>query len=162
MSKVVHLSNDAHAVAKVHCKENGLKMSDWVASLITRAITAESAPEPVVAPAPALVIAQPPVTSAPVQEESTGPRKKKLARLDEEEGVDGGVPVYARPPFWASGTEDVEDVEDAEDAEASENAASDEGKDLDEGERSEETEFSGSVDVGNSISELSPFQLPEV
>ena len=38
MSKVVHLSNEAHAAAKVYCKENGLKMSDWVASLITKAI----------------------------------------------------------------------------------------------------------------------------
>ncbi len=160
MSKVVHLSNDAHAVAKVYCKENGLKMSDWVASLITRAITAESAPEPVAVSAPALVIAQPPVLSAPVQEEPTGPRKKKLARLDEEEGGDGGVPAYARPPFWASSTEDTESAEAS--SEASENAPSDEGKDLDEGEGSDETGFSGSVDVGNSISELSPFQLPEV
>ena len=156
MSKVVHLSNDAHAVAKVYCKENGLKMSDWVASLITRAITAESAPEPVAAPAPAPVAAQPAAASAPIQEEPSGPRKKKLPRLEEEESSDDVVPAYARPPFWAIKTEEAEETSGA-----SEDTASDENRDLGEGEPSEETELSGSVDIGTSASGASPFLLPE-
>ena len=60
MSKVVHLSNDAHAAAKAYCKENGLKMSDWVASLITKAICVvqEPTPEPLPAPVQALAPAR--------------------------------------------------------------------------------------------------------
>ncbi len=34
MSKVIHLSEKAHARAKMFCKEHSLRMSDWVASLI--------------------------------------------------------------------------------------------------------------------------------
>ena len=38
MSKVVHLSDDSHNKAKEFCKDNRLKMSDWVAALIDDAI----------------------------------------------------------------------------------------------------------------------------
>ena len=44
MSKVVHLSDDAHAQAKDFCRVKGLKMSDWVAGLICQAIEAGSEP----------------------------------------------------------------------------------------------------------------------
>ena len=85
MSKVVHLSNEAHAQAKVYCKSRGLKMSDWVGSLIIDAISVHEEPapqEPV------------PVTNAP--------RKKQLPRTDDTvQSTDDGVPVYSQPPFWA-------------------------------------------------------------
>ena len=64
MSKVVHLSNEAHAAAKVYCKENGLKMSDWVASLITKAICLIQEPEPEPVP---VVVPQP--EPAPIEAE---------------------------------------------------------------------------------------------
>ena len=97
MSKVVHLSNEAHAVAKVFCKENGLKMSDWVASLITRAIVVDAPAEPEVISAPPPVIQ----TVAVVEEEvPTGPKKKKLLRLDEDAAEDDVMPAYSQPPFW--------------------------------------------------------------
>ena len=38
MSKVIHLSDQAHNNAKNFCKQHGLKMSDWVADLIVDAI----------------------------------------------------------------------------------------------------------------------------
>lgn len=38
MSKVIHLSDDAHNTAKGFCRQHGLKMSDWVAALIADAI----------------------------------------------------------------------------------------------------------------------------
>lgn len=38
--KVVHLTDDAHNLAKDFCKEKGLKMSDWVAALIRDAVAA--------------------------------------------------------------------------------------------------------------------------
>ena len=100
MSKVVHLCDEAHAAAKVFCKDNSLRMSDWVAALIDEAIAR----------------GQTDVTRTPVA------KKKPLKRLDEvrpvappplqqpvlqveEESVPvaepEGVPAYAAPPFWS-------------------------------------------------------------
>ena len=88
MSKVVHLSNDAHALAKVYCKSRGLKMSDWVGSLIIDAISAQEEPK------------------QPEQPQDVSlPRKKQLPRMDESiQSTADGVPVYAQPPFWAKKT----------------------------------------------------------
>ena len=85
MSKVVHLSNDAHALAKVYCKSRGLKMSDWVGSLIIDAISAQEEPK------------------QPEQPQDVSlPRKKQLPRMDDSvQSTADGVPVYAQPPFWA-------------------------------------------------------------
>ena len=88
MSKVVHLSNEAHAQAKVYCKSRGLKMSDWVGALIIEAITENEETKP---PEP--------------QVESTAPRKKKLPKTDDTvQSTEQGVPVYSQPPFWAKQT----------------------------------------------------------
>ena len=124
MSKVVHLSNDAHAAAKAYCKENGLKMSDWVASLITKAICVvqEPAPEPIPAPVQALAPAQPMSIAAAVaehqaaqaalaQEVEPASRKKRLARFDEEPLPDDGIPAYAKPPFWARTASTTEEAD---------------------------------------------------
>ena len=40
MSKVVHISDEAHAKAKAYCKQNDLRMSDWVGELIYQATEA--------------------------------------------------------------------------------------------------------------------------
>ncbi len=127
MSKVVHLSDDAHNKAKAFCKQHGLKMSDWVADLITeavvtgrtepgkapppRSITVTAAPvmqaqmpvtERIMAPPP-----PPPPMAAPVHH---GPPKKKLERFEEKTNGNAaaaaaaesdGVPPWAAPPFWA-------------------------------------------------------------
>ena len=54
MSKVVHLSDDAHNLAKDYCTKLGVKMSDWVADLIIRAITGTlPTTRPAAQPAPA-------------------------------------------------------------------------------------------------------------
>ena len=99
MSKVVHLSNDAHAEAKVFCKARGLKMSDWVGSLILEAISAQTQEE--VEPAP-----------VPVQEVPAVPRKKKLPEMDDTvQSADDGTPVYAQPPFWAKPKPESEEKE---------------------------------------------------
>ena len=37
MPKVIHLPESAHRTAKKFCKEHGLRMSDWVATLIDEA-----------------------------------------------------------------------------------------------------------------------------
>ncbi|MBI3179286.1 MAG: hypothetical protein HYZ27_06465, partial [Deltaproteobacteria bacterium] len=88
MSKVVHLSEDAHRRAKDFCHERGLKMSDWVAQLIEDAIVSADVP------------AEPKLRNLM-------PKKKILDRLDavsapppREERVDT-VPAWAQPPFWS-------------------------------------------------------------
>ena len=92
MSKVVHLSNEAHAQAKVYCKSRGLKMSDWEGALIIETISENEEtkqPEP--------------------QVEPTAPRKKKLPKTDDTvQSTEQGVPVYSQPPFWAKQTVDTE------------------------------------------------------
>ena len=120
MSKVVHLSDDAHNLAKDYCTKLGVKMSDWVAELIVRSITgttptarpAQAAPTPKPAHHPAAPPeAPPPQTNraAPATKPaehtaaaSTGPKKKPIVRLDVRPQTDeSGVPAYAAPPFWA-------------------------------------------------------------
>ena len=88
MSKVIHLSNEAHGLAKQYCKSKGLKMSDWVGSLIIDAISAQEEPK------------------QPEQPQDVSlPRKKQLPRMDESvQATADGVPVYAQPPFWAKKT----------------------------------------------------------
>lgn len=92
MSKVVHLSDEAHQQAKVFCKERGLKMSDWVATLIHGAI-ADGRTD----------------TDA----RSLVPKKRILERLEAKiqpqpqvhvPAPEEDVPAYARPPFWADNT----------------------------------------------------------
>ena len=86
VSKVVHLSNEAHAQAKVYCKSRGLKMSDWVGSLIIDAISVQEEPKPPEQP-----------------QDVSAPRKKQLPRMDDTvQSTDDGVPVYSQPPFWAA------------------------------------------------------------
>ncbi len=87
MSKVIHLSDDAHNKAKAFCKEHSLKMSDWVASLIAIAIDSGAPPQP----APSSNV------RALVQ------KKKHVERYEEEpQNTPDGLPVYASPPFWAA------------------------------------------------------------
>ena len=79
MSKVVHLADSAHRRAKEFCKLHGLRMSDWVATLINEAIAKGRTDTNV----RALV-----------------PKKKILEKLETKPQMDDGVPVYAQPPFW--------------------------------------------------------------
>ncbi len=80
MSKVVHLSEEAHAKAKVHCKSRGVRMSDWVAELIEKALVAPAAVTP---------------------ERTLLNQRKQLPRLETAPKTDSeGVAVYAAPPFW--------------------------------------------------------------
>lgn len=102
MSKVIHLSDNAHNAAKNFCKQHGLKMSDWVADLVADAIQ-NNRVDPRTAPRPT-----PP---APVQTQapqaSSGPPKKRLEQINERPAPSSGViasevPPWAAPPFWAS------------------------------------------------------------
>ena len=88
MSKVVHLSDKAHRRAKEFCKLHGLKMSDWVATLIDEAVDKGR---------------------TDVKVRGMVPKKKILDRLEqvaveaeaqEEVEVEEKAPAYARPPFW--------------------------------------------------------------
>ncbi|OGQ91658.1 MAG: hypothetical protein A2289_19400 [Deltaproteobacteria bacterium RIFOXYA12_FULL_58_15] len=82
MSKVVHLSEEAHIRAKDFCKLHSLRMSDWVATLIDEAITKGR-------------------TDTNVR--TLVPKKKILEKLEAKPQMDdAGVPVYSRPPFWNS------------------------------------------------------------
>ena len=123
MSKVVHLSDEAHNKAKAYCKRFGLKMSDWVAVLIERAMNdagtlhavtdaseASTARESVhsLHRASGVVVAVPgqPTTvetAAPSAEVHTlQSKKKKLERMDvEPQRTEDGLPPYAAPPFWS-------------------------------------------------------------
>jgi hypothetical protein len=84
MSKVVHLTNDAHRRAKDFCAERGLRMSDWVAALIDEAINKGRAETTV---------------------RELVPKKKILEKLETKPQIaDDGVPVYSKPPFWHSRT----------------------------------------------------------
>ncbi|RYF11105.1 MAG: hypothetical protein EOO40_03925 [Deltaproteobacteria bacterium] len=84
MSKVIHLSDDAHNQAKAFCKTHGLKMSDWVAGLIDAAIGGESlsgTSSKVLAMVPKKKMVEPPAAGVAMGDE---------------------LPVYAAPPFWAA------------------------------------------------------------
>ena len=116
--KVVHLSDDAHELAKAYCKDSGMKMSDWVAMLIKRAVE----PQPqVTAPAPAPVMSHPAIRevaprmpeqrpasfnassfgSSAAASASNPSLPKKKPMLRELSSDEDQVPVYAQPPFWA-------------------------------------------------------------
>ncbi len=126
MSKVIHLSDDAHNTAKGFCKQHGLKMSDWVAALIADAIATgrvnPSQPRIVAPPPPpppvhtTVQVHVPPQVVTPVQTHapvaaimvppppSNSPPKKKLERFREEATASNdGMPPWAAPPFWAGG-----------------------------------------------------------
>lgn len=126
--KVVHLSDDAHELAKAYCKDSGMKMSDWVAMLIKRAVDPVPAPaamQHTVAPAPTVMHPairepvrethaqvmmptnhNPPMSARPQSNgndeglRSLQPKKKPMLRELSSEN-DDVVPVYAQPPFWA-------------------------------------------------------------
>jgi hypothetical protein len=90
MSKVIHLSDEAHNKAKAFCKEHGLKMSDWVAGLIDAAVAGGFGPVGRVAQGNVRALVQ---------------KKKLLENYTETNGTaDDGLPVYAAPPFWAKAT----------------------------------------------------------
>lgn len=80
--KVVHLADDAHELAKAYCKDSGMKMSDWVAMLIKRAVEPGKP-----APAPQAPMAQyaPQSYAAPVvathQESSYAARNDHYNRI---------------------------------------------------------------------------------
>lgn len=82
-TKVVHLSTDAHTLAKEYCKERGLKMSDWVANLIRHSVS-ETRKEAVVNNVRDLV-----------------PKKRVGADDDKHEVEESTTPAWAQPPFWA-------------------------------------------------------------
>jgi hypothetical protein len=85
MSKVIHLSDDAHNKAKEFCRQHELKMSDWVAGLIAAAITHGDAS----------------VESAVNNVRSLVSKKKFIEHVDEAPAMgEDGLPVYASPPFW--------------------------------------------------------------
>lgn len=117
MSKVIHLSDDAHNKAKAFCKEQGLKMSDWVAALIAREI-ANGGSEP--APGHSSSASSngngngngastgtgnSTGTPAAVLEDNVRAlvQKKKVLEHYEDRSptAEDGLPVYAAPPFWA-------------------------------------------------------------
>jgi hypothetical protein len=93
MSKVIHLSDDAHNEAKQFCREHELKMSDWVAGLIAAAIVHGDAS----------------VETAATNVRSMVPKKKFIEHVDEAPTVgDDGLPVYASPPFWDTASKKME------------------------------------------------------
>ena len=131
MSKVVHLSDDAHNKAKAHCKRLGLKMSDWVAVLIEQALVGTASP--VLVPTPtqsasspstaslgtvsassptassAATVATLPVAAPSHSDDSNVcafvPKKKVLEPVGEPPQLtSNGVPPYAEPPFWQKAT----------------------------------------------------------
>ena len=81
MSKVVHLSNEAHAKAKAFCEANQLRMSEWVAVLIEEALQGTRKKTE-----------QRPAGIVPVQ-------KRKLPQMDEKDERDPAE-VFTAPPFW--------------------------------------------------------------
>lgn len=83
MSRVVHLSNEAHQQAKEYCNEHGLRMSDWVAELIAAAVQTQESKRP----------------ATSVNEDL--PRKKPLTKITESSD-EAALSAYARPPFWAT------------------------------------------------------------
>lgn len=98
MSKVVHLSNDAHAVAKKHCQAAGMKMSEWVAALIAHAT------RPAVAPPKQASAGRTTAQRAPAQPRPVaGPveRKRPLPFDAPSADAEGDLMLYAAPPFWA-------------------------------------------------------------
>jgi len=83
MSKVVHLSDNAHRRAKEFCSQHGLKMSDWVATIIDEAVEKGKSDTNV---------------------RGLVPKRKILERLERvpASNIEEAAPVYSRPPFWKS------------------------------------------------------------
>ena len=79
-TKVVHLSAEAHALARLYCQKHNLKMSHWVAGLIAHGSAQE--------------------------DDAARVSRKVLPRMSEAEteadAADNG-PAFAAPPFWADG-----------------------------------------------------------
>lgn len=112
MSKVVHLSDQAHNKAKAYCQPRGLKMSEWVASLIDEA-TQEGSCEPgeALTPTsqPSIGLAEPVVAEVMRNQAASEPAdlhamvpKKKLASPPVVPTItESALPVYEAPPFWA-------------------------------------------------------------
>lgn len=115
MSKVVHLSDHAHNKAKAFCQTRGLKMSEWVASLIDCATDDKQSAGSMAPPqmASGTIVPTSEAPSAPTMRASdvvtdAAPyqalvQKKKLATA--VPGVQGlpesSAPIYEAPPFWA-------------------------------------------------------------
>ncbi len=118
MSKVVHLSDHAHNKAKAYCQTRGLKMSEWVASLIDRATDDKLD----MGPLASSQMASTAMGDMPAHAEAhtTGTlrasdvatdvapyqalvQKKKLtsAVAGVQNLPDSATPIYEAPPFWA-------------------------------------------------------------
>ena len=78
-------------MAKAHCREHGLKMSDWVAGLVDAAV------------AMAMGGGQQCTSAADDNVRALVQKKKVLEEFEEmPQMVDDDVPAYAAPPFWAN------------------------------------------------------------
>ena len=118
MSKVVHLSDQAHHKAKAYCQRRGLKMSEWVASLIERAtedqLDNDLTPSPEISPG-ALGDVGPQASAMPSSTlrasevapdvgpyETVGPKKKLTQTVAAVQSLpETNTPIYEAPPFWA-------------------------------------------------------------
>lgn len=102
MSKVIHLSDQAHNAAKAFCRQHSLKMSDWVADLILDAVNSNRVePRTVMRSAPPAPVSAPVTAAMPaVTVSATAAPKKKLEQIPERSGNEP-VPPWAAPPFWA-------------------------------------------------------------
>lgn len=119
MSKVVHLSDQAHHRAKAFCQKSGMKMSEWVAQLIDHAVvdgpigasnsSHDAAPEATRALAAEATAPTPQdVQMAGLHGGTEGqnfevsvPRKKKLVAAPAPVMHEESLPIYEAPPFWA-------------------------------------------------------------
>jgi hypothetical protein len=84
MSKVVHISEQAHGRAKDFCRRHQTPMSDWVNALIEAATDAS-------VPAPRL-------SGLGITVDVV--KKKRIDPLLAQEVPADGVQAYASPPFW--------------------------------------------------------------
>lgn len=114
MSKVVHLSDHAHNKAKAYCQTRGLKMSEWVASLIDGATDSQLDPQQpphtvsgTIDPSQRQAPSAPNLRASDV-DTATAPyqalvQKKKLASsvAPVQSLTDNATPIYEAPPFWA-------------------------------------------------------------
>jgi len=118
MSKVVHLSDQAHNKAKAYCQRRGLKMSEWVASLIDRATEGKLDNDPTPSPeisSGTLGDVGPQASAMPSgslraseMAPEVGPyqalvQKKKLTQTvpTVQSLPESTTPIYEAPPFWA-------------------------------------------------------------
>jgi len=118
MSKVIHLSDQAHNKAKAYCQRRGLKMSEWVASLIEQATKdqVDNSPTPSSGmPSDSLGEIGPTASALPSNtlraSEATADldpyqalvQKKKLTQTVPavQSLPESATPIYEAPPFWA-------------------------------------------------------------